>query len=264
MTPEIALRPHQRNAVSRILNSGNSLLAHCDGAGKTYTMIAAGMEGKRLGLWNKSAFVVPGHLLDQWANDFLTLYPGAKILIATKQDFERSKRHRLIARIALSDIDAVIIANTSFEKIPVSPERQERIIQQQIDSLMDAMELALDENDEDWTIKQMERTKKTLEERLEQLSSQSNKDDLLTFEELGIDQLFIDEAHYYKNLFVPTKMTNVAGVSSSHAIKSTDLLIKIDYLTELHGKQMGVVFATGTPVSNSMAEMFVMMRYFGI
>ena len=261
MTPEITLRPHQRNAVARILNSGNALLAHCVGAGKTYTMVTAAMEGKRLGLWNKSMFVVPGHLLDQWANDFLTLYPGAKILIATKQDFERIKRHRLIARIALSDIDAVIIANTSFEKIPVSPERQERIIKQQINSLIDAMELAQDENDEDWTIKQMERAKKSLEERLERLASQSRKDDLLTFEELGIDQLFVDEAHYYKNLFVPTKMTNVAGVSSSHAIKSTDLLIKIDYLSELHQKQSGVVFATGTPVSNSMAELYVMMRY---
>lgn len=261
MTPEIALRPHQRNAVARILNSGNALLAHCVGAGKTYTMVTAAMEGKRLGLWNKSMFVVPGHLLDQWANDFLTLYPGAKILIATKQDFERIKRHRLIARIALSDIDAVIIANTSFEKIPVSSERQERIIQEQINSLIDAMELAQDENDEDWTIKQMERAKKSLEERLERLASQSHKDDLLTFEELGIDQLFIDEAHYYKNLFIPTKMTNVAGISSSHAIKSTDLLIKIDYLLELHHKQMGVVFATGTPVSNSMAELYVMMRY---
>lgn len=261
MTPEISLREHQRNAVARILNSGNALLAHCVGAGKTYTMIAAAMEGKRLGLWNKSMFVVPGHLLDQWANDFLTLYPGAKILLATKQDFERIKRHRLIARIALSDIDAVVIANTSFEKIPVSPERQGRIIQEQIASLEDAMELALDENDEDWTIKQMERTKKTLEERLERLSNQSRKDDLLTFEELGIDQLFIDEAHYYKNLFIPTKMTNVAGISSSHAIKSTDLLIKIDYLLEMHHKQMGVVFATGTPVSNSMAELYVMMRY---
>lgn len=261
MTPEITLRPHQRNAVARILNSGNSLLAHCVGAGKTYTMVTAAMEGKRLGLWNKSMFVVPGHLLEQWANDFLTLYPGAKILVATKQDFERIKRQRLIARIALSDIDAVIIANTSFEKIPVSPERQERIIQEQIASLEDAMELALDENDEDWTIKQMERTKKTLQERLERLSDQSRKDDLLTFEELGVDQLFVDEAHYYKNLFIPTKMTNVAGISSSHAIKSTDLLIKIDYLSELHHKQMGVVFATGTPVSNSMAELFVMMRY---
>ena len=261
MTPEINLRPHQRNAVARILNSGNALLAHCVGAGKTYTMVTAAMEGKRLGLWNKSMFVVPGHLLEQWANDFLTLYPGAKILIATKQDFERIKRQRLISRIALSDIDAVIIANTSFEKIPVSPERQERIIQEQIASLEDAMDLALDENDEDWTIKQMERTKKTLQERLERLSDQSRKDDLLTFEELGVDQLFVDEAHYYKNLFIPTKMTNVAGISSSHAIKSTDLLIKIDYLSELHHKQMGVVFATGTPVSNSMAELFVMMRY---
>lgn len=199
MNPEIKMQTHQSNAVARILSSGNTLLAHCVGAGKTYEMIAAAMETKRLGLCNKSMFVVPGHLIDQWGSDILKLYPGANVLVATKQDFERSKRQRLISRIATGDYDAVIIANTSFEKIPISSERRERIIKKQILDVTEAMELAQAENGEDWTIKQMERTKKSLEDQLERLSNQAKKDDLLTFEELGIDQMFIDEAHYYKN-----------------------------------------------------------------
>lgn len=261
MTPDITLRTHQKNAVARTISSGNTLYAHCVGAGKTYTMTAAGMECKRLGLCNKNMFVVPGHLIDQWGQDILRLYPGANVLLATKQDFERSKRQRLISRIATGDYDAVVIANTSFEKIPVSPERRERIIRSQINEVTEAMELAQTESDEDWTVKQMERTKKSLETQLERLSDQSRKDNLLTFEELGIDQLFVDEAHYYKNLFIATKMTNVAGISASHSLKSTDLLMKCEYINEINHGPRGVNFATGTPVSNSMSELFVMMRY---
>lgn len=261
MNPEITLQPHQKNAVARILSNGNTLLAHCVGAGKTYEMIAAGMESKRLGLCNKNMYVVPGHLIDQWGSDILKLYPGANVLLATKSDFEKSKRQRLISRIATGDYDAIVIASTSFEKIPISPERREKIIRQQIKAVTEAMELAAEENGEDWTIKQMERTKKSLEEQLEKLSNQSRKDDLLTFEELGVDQIFVDEAHYYKNLFIPTKMTNVAGISSSHALKSTDMLMKCDYIQEINHGQRGVVFATGTPVTNSMSELYVMMKY---
>ncbi|WP_457945434.1 SNF2-related protein [Caproiciproducens sp. LBM24188] len=261
MNPEITLRPHQRNAVARMISNGNTLLAHCVGAGKTYEMIAAAMESKRLGLCSKSMFIVPGHLIDQWGSDILKLYPGANVLVATKQDFERSKRRRLISRIATGDYDAVVIANTSFEKIPVSPERRERLIHQQINSVTEAMELAHMENGEDWTVKQLERTKKSLEEQLKHLTDQERKDDLLTFEELGVDQIFVDEAHYYKNLFIPTKMSNVAGISSSHALKSSDLLMKCEYINERNHGPRGVVFATGTPVSNSMAELYVMMRY---
>lgn len=261
MTPDITLRAHQKNAVARTISSGNTLYAHCVGAGKTYTMTAAGMECKRLGLCNKNMFVVPGHLIDQWGQDILRLYPGANVLLATKQDFERSKRQRLISRIATGDYDAIVIANTSFEKIPVSPERRERIIHAQINEVSEAMELAQAESDEDWTIKQMEHTKKSLETQLERLSDQSRKDELLTFEELGVDQIFVDEAHYYKNLFIATKMTNVAGISASHSLKSTDLLMKCEYINEINHGERGVNFATGTPVSNSMSEQFVMMRY---
>lgn len=261
MNPEITLLPHQKNAIARILSSGNTLLAHCVGAGKTYEMIGAAMETKRLGLCSKSMFIVPGHIIDQWGSDILQLYPGANVLLATKQDFERSKRQRLISRIATGDYDAIVVANTSFEKIPVSPERRERIIKQQINAVTDAMELALTENGEDWTVKQMERTKKSLEDQLERLSNQDRKDNLLTFEELGVDQIFVDEAHYYKNLFIPTKMSNVAGISSSHALKSTDLLMKCDYITELNHGMRGVVFATGTPVTNCMSELYVNMKY---
>jgi N12 class adenine-specific DNA methylase/adenine-specific DNA methylase len=261
MNPGITMQNYQSNAVARILSSGNTLLAHCVGAGKTYEMIAAGMEAKRLGLCNKNMYIVPGHLIDQWGSDILKLYPGANVLLATKNDFEKSKRQRLISRIATGDYDAIVIANTSFEKIPVSPERREKIIRHQISAVTESMELAAEENGEDWTVKQMERTKKSLEEQLEKLSNQSRKDDLLTFEELGVDQMFVDEAHYYKNLFVPTKMTNVAGVSSSHALKSTDMLMKCDYINELNHGQRGVVFATGTPVTNSMSELYVMMKY---
>jgi N12 class adenine-specific DNA methylase/adenine-specific DNA methylase len=261
MTPEITLRTHQKNGAYRAISSGNTLYAHCVGAGKTFTMIAVAMETKRLGLCNKSMFVVPGHLIDQWGSDILRLYPGANVLLATKQDFEKSKRQRLISRIATGDYDAIVIANTSFEKIPVSPERRDRIIHDQINEVTEAMKLAHSEGDEDWTIKQMERTKKSLESQLERLSDQSRKDDLLTFEELGVDQIFVDEAQYYKNLFIASKMTNVAGISQSHALKSTDLLMKCQYVNEINHGQRGVVFATGTPVSNSMSELFVMQKY---
>ncbi len=261
MTPEISLQAHQRNAVARILSSGNTLLAHCVGAGKTYTMITAAMEGKRLGLCNKSMFVVPGHLIDQWGADILKLYPGANVLLATKKDFEKSNRQRLVSRIATGDYDAIVIAQSSFEKIPISPERIERLLKKQIDDVITSMELAKDENGEDWTIKNMERTKKELEGQLQKLLNQSRKDNLLTFEELGVDQLFVDEAHYYKNLFVATKMSNVAGIGQQKAQKASDMLMKCRFINELNHGARGVVFATGTPISNSMSEMFTMQTF---
>ena len=261
MTPEITLNPHQRNAVARILQSGNTLLAHCVGAGKTYTMITAAMESKRLGLCNKSMMVVPGHLIDQWGADILKLYPGANVLLATKKDFEKHNRQRLVSRIATGDYDIVVIAQSSFEKIPVSPERIERLLNKQISDIMDAMEIAKEEDEKDWTVKAMERTKKGLEEQLEKLTNQSRKDNLLTFEQLGVDQLFVDEAHYYKNLFVATKMINVAGIGQQKAQKASDMQMKCRYVNEIHNRQRGVVFATGTPVSNSMAELFTMQTY---
>ena len=259
MNPEIKLEPHQRNAVARMLYGGNSLLAHCVGAGKTFEMIAAAMESKRLGLSQKSLFVVPNHLTEQWGGDFLTLYPGAKVLVATKQDFEPRNRRKFCARIATGDYDAVVIGHSQFEKIPISAARQEAVIQGQIDEIMDAISEAKAQNEERFTIKQMERTRKSLEAKLERLHSKK-KDDTVTFEELGIDRLFVDEAHYYKNLYAFSKMRNVAGIGQTDAQKSSDMLAKCRYLDEITGGR-GVTFATGTPISNTMVELYTMMRY---
>ena len=259
MNPKIKLEPHQRNAVARMLYGGNTLLAHCVGAGKTFEMTAAAMEGKRLGLHQKSLFVVPNHLTEQWGGDFLTLYPGAKVLVATKKDFEPKNRKKFCARIATGDYDAVIIGHSQFEKIPLSPERQKRAIEDQLDEVMAAIEMAKQEKAENFTIKQMERTRKNLEAKLKRLHDKK-KDDTVTFEELGVDRLFVDEAHYYKNLYLFTKMRNVAGISQTEAQKSSDMFAKCRYLDEITGNR-GVTFATGTPVSNSMVELYTMMRY---
>ncbi len=255
MNPEKRLEPHQRNAVARILYGGNTLLAHVVGAGKTYEMVAAAMEGRRLGLCRKSMIVVPNHLTEQWGGEFLALYPGAKVLVATKKDFEPKNRKRFCARIATGDFDAVIIGHSQFEKIPLSRERQEAVIRDQIDEVVDAITEAKTERQERFTIKQMERTKKSLEEKLRRLHDKK-KDDTVTFEELGIDRLFVDEAHYYKNLYLHTKMRNVAGISQTDAMKSSDMFAKCRYLDEVTGGK-GIVFATGTPVSNSVVELYV-------
>ena len=260
MNPEISLRPHQRNAVARILYGGNALLAHTVGAGKTYTMTAAAMESKRLGLCNKSIFVVPNHLTEQWAGEFLQLYPAAKILVTTKKDFETKNRKKFCARIATGDYDAVIIGQSQFEKIPVSIARQQRIIEKQIDDIIQGIAEAKNSRAEHFTVKQMEKTKKNLELKLAKLNDQSRKDDIVTFEELGVDRLFIDEAHYFKNLFLYTKMRNVGGIAQTEAQKSSDLFMKTQYLDEITGCR-GVVFATGTPISNSMVELYTMQRY---
>ncbi len=259
MNPEIKLEPHQRNAVARILYGGNSLLAHVVGAGKTYEMIAAAMEGKRLGLCKKSIMVVPNHLTEQWGGDFLALYPGAKVLVATKKDFEPKNRKKFCARIATGDYDAVIIGHSQFEKIPISPERQEAIIQGQIDEIVDAIAEAKANREEKFTVKQMEKTKKNLEAKIKKLYDKK-KDDTVYFEELGVDRLFVDEAHSFKNLYMHTKMRNVAGISQTDAQKSSDMFAKCRYMDEITGGR-GVVFATGTPVSNSMVELYTMMRY---
>ena len=259
MNPEKRLEPHQRNAVARILYGGNTLLAHVVGAGKTYEMAAAAMEGRRLGLCRKSMMVVPNHLTEQWGSEFLSLYPGAKVLVATKKDFEPKNRKRFCARIATGDFDAVIIGHSQFEKIPLSTERQEAIIREQMDEVMDGITEAKAEKQERFTIKQMERTKKNLEEKLQKLYDKK-KDDTVTFEELGIDRLFVDEAHYYKNLFLQTKMRNIAGISQSDAQKSSDMFAKCRYLDEITGGK-GIIFATGTPISNSVVELYTMMRY---
>ena len=259
MNPEIKLEPHQRNAVARILYGGNSLLAHVVGAGKTYEMIAAAMESKRLGLCKKSIMVVPNHLTEQWGGDFLTLYPGAKVLVATKKDFEPKNRKKFCARIATGDYDAVIIGHSQFEKIPISPERQAAIIQGQIDEIVDAIAEAKANREEKFTVKQMEKTKKNLEAKIKKLYDKK-KDDTVTFEELGVDRLFVDEAHSFKNLYMHTKMRNVAGISQTDAQKSSDMFAKCRYMDEITGGR-GVVFATGTPVSNSMVELYTMMRY---
>ena len=259
MNPEISLRPHQRDAVARMLYGGNTLLAHCVGAGKTYTMTAAAMEAKRLGLSQKSLFVVPNHLTEQWGGDFLTLYPGAKVLVATKKDLKPRNRKKFCARIATGDYDAVIIGHSQFEKIPISAKRQEAIIEEQIDEIIEAINEAKRKNEEKFTIKQMERTKKNLEAKLKKLYDKK-KDDTVTFEELGIDRLFVDEAHYYKNLYMHTKMRNVGGISQIEAQKSSDMFAKCRYLDEITGGR-GVTFATGTPISNSMVELYTMMRY---
>lgn len=260
MSPEIKLRPHQQNAVARMLYGGNSLLAHCVGAGKTFEIIAAAMEGKRLGLCRKNLVVVPNHLTEQWGADFLRLYPGAKVLVATKKDFEPQNRKKFCSRIATGDYDAVVIGHSQFEKIPLSPERQKAILREQIDQVIDGIEEAKAQNGERYTIKQLEKSRKSLQAKLEKLNDQSRKDDVVTFEELGVDKLFVDEAHGFKNLFLTTKMRNVAGIGQSEAQKSSDMFAKCRYLDDLTGGK-GVVFATGTPVSNSMVELYTMMRY---
>ena len=260
MNPEISLRPHQRNAVARMLYGGNSLLAHCVGAGKTFEIVAAAMESKRLGLAKKSLVVVPNHLTEQWGADFLRLYPGANVLVATKKDFEPTNRKKFCSRIATGDYDAVIIGHSQFEKIPLSPERQKAILQEQIDQVIDGIQEAKAQDGERYTIKQLEKSRKSLEVRMAKLNDQRRKDDVITFEELGVDKLFVDEAHGFKNLFLATKMRNVAGIGQSEAQKSSDMFAKCRYLDEITGGR-GVVFATGTPVSNSMVELYTMMRY---
>ena len=260
MSPEITLRQHQVDAVAHILYGGNTLLAHCVGAGKTYEMIAAAMEGKHLGLCQKSLFVVPNHLTEQWAGEFLQLYPSANILVATKKDFETKNRKKFCARIATGDYDAVIIGHSQFEKIPISAERQKRQLQEQIWEITDGIRELKEKRGERYAIKQLERTKKNLELKLKKLNDTSRKDDVVTFEELGVDRLFVDEADFYKNLFLYTKMRNVAGLAQTEAQKSSDLFAKCRYLDELT-EGRGVVFATGTPISNSMTEMYTMQRY---
>ena len=260
MTPDITLRPHQLNAVAHQLYGDNTLLAHCVGAGKTFEMIAAAMESKRLGLCQKSLFVVPNHLTEQWASDFLRLYPGANILAATKKDFEPANRKKFCSRIATGDYDAVIIGHTQFEKIPLSTERQAAMIERQITEIEMAIEAVKAEKGERYTIKQMEKTKKSLSARLSRLNDTSRKDNVVTFEQLGVDRLFVDESHNYKNLFLYTKMRNVAGIAQTEAQKSSDMFAKCQYMDELTGGK-GITFATGTPISNSMTELYTNMRY---
>ena len=260
MNPEITLREHQRTAIAHVLYGGNTLLAHQVGAGKTFEMVAAAMESKRLGLCQKSMFVVPNHLTEQWASEFLRLYPSANILVTTKKDFEKAKRKQFCARIATGDYDAVIIGHSQFEKIPISQERQERLLREQIDEIAAGIEEMERENGERFTIKRMEATRKSLEARLEKLKADEKKYDVVTFEELGVDRLFVDEAHAFKNGFLATKMRNVAGIATSESQKSTDMFLKCRYMDELTGGR-GVIFATGTPVSNSMTELYTMQRY---
>ena len=260
INPEITLRPHQVNAIAHILYGGNTLLAHVVGAGKTFEMVAAAQESKRLGLCQKSLFVVPNHLTEQWASEYLQLYPSANILVATKKDFETKNRKKFCGRIATGDYDAVIIGHSQFEKIPMSIERQRTILEQQLDEVLEGIAELKRNRGDNFSIKQLERTKKTVKQRLDKLNDQSRKDDVVTFEELGVDRIFIDEAHYYKNLAAFTKMRNVGGISQTEAMKSSDLYMKCRYLDELTGGR-GVVFATGTPISNSMVEMYTMQKY---
>lgn len=260
MNPEIELREHQKNAVAHILYGGNTLLAHAVGAGKTFEMVAAAMESKRLGLCNKSLFVVPNHLTEQWAAEFLQLYPAANILVATKKDFETKNRKKFCGRIATGDYDAVIIGHSQFEKIPMSIERQKAILEQQLEELTDGIADLKRNRGENFSIKQLEKSRKAVKQKLEKLNDQSRKDDVVTFEELGVDRLFIDESHYYKNLYLYTKMRNVGGIAQSEAQKSSDLFMKCRYLDELTGGR-GTVFATGTPISNSMVELYTIQRY---
>lgn len=260
MNPEISLRPHQINAIAHILYGGNTLLAHEVGAGKTYEMVAAAMEMKRLGLCTKSLIVVPNHITEQWAAEWLQLYPSANILVATKKDFETQNRKKFCSRIATGDYDAIIIGHSQFEKIPMSVERQQAILERQIEEILEGIEQAKAQKAERYTVKQMERTRKSLEARLAKLNDQSRKDDTVTFEQLGIDRLFIDESHYFKNLFLATKMRNVGGIAQTEAQKSSDLFMKTQYLDELTGVR-GVIFATGTPISNSMVELYTIQRY---
>ena len=260
MNPEIELREHQKNAVAHILYGGNTLLAHAVGAGKTFEMVAAAMESKRLGLCNKSLFVVPNHLTEQWAAEFLQLYPAANILVATKKDFETKNRKKFCGRIATGDYDAVIIGHSQFEKVPMSIERQRAILEQQLEELTDGIADLKRNRGENFSIKQLEKSRKAVKQKLEKLNDQSRKDDVVTFEELGVDRLFIDESHYYKNLYLYTKMRNVGGIAQSEAQKSSDLFMKCRYLDELTGGR-GIVFATGTPISNSMVELYTIQRY---
>ena len=260
MNPAITLREHQKNAIAHVLYGGNTLLAHEVGAGKTFEMVGAAMEAKRLGLCQKSLFVVPNHLTEQWASEFLRLYPSANILVTTKKDFEKHNRKKFCARIATGDYDAIIIGHSQFEKIPISVERQERLLHEQIDEIVNGIAEVEASGGERFTVKQLERTKKSLEARLEKLQAEGRKDDVVTFEQLGVDRLFVDEAHNYKNLFLYTKMRNVAGLSTTDAQKSSDMFAKCRYMDEITGSR-GVIFATGTPVSNSMTELYTMQRY---
>ncbi len=260
MNPEIELREHQKNAVAHILYGGNSLLAHAVGAGKTFEMTAAAMESKRLGLCNKSLFVVPNHLTEQWAAEFLQLYPSANVLVATKKDFETKNRKRFCGRIATGDYDAIIIGHSQFEKIPMSIERQRAILEQQLDEVVNGISDLKKNRGDNFSVKQLERTKKSVKQKLDKLNDQTRKDDIVTFEELGVDRLFIDESHYYKNLFLYTKMRNVGGIAQTEAQKSSDLFMKCRYLDEITGGR-GTVFATGTPISNSMVELYTIQRY---
>ena len=260
MNPEIELREHQRNAVAHILYGGNTLLAHAVGAGKTFEMVSAAMESKRLGLCSKSLFVVPNHLTEQWASEFLQLYPSANILVATKKDFETKNRKKFCGRIATGDYDAIIIGHSQFEKIPMSIERQRAILEQQLDEVTEGIAELKRNRGDNFSVKQLERTKKSVKQKLDKLNDQSKKDDTVTFEELGVDRLFIDESHYYKNLFLFTKMRNVGGIAQTEAMKSSDLFMKCRYLDELTGGR-GTVFATGTPISNSMVELYTIQRY---
>ena len=260
MNPEITLMPHQKNAVAHVLYGNNTLLAHCVGAGKTFQMIAAGMESKRLGLSQKNLYVVPNHLTEQWGSDFLRLYPGANILVATKKDFEPANRKRFCSRIATGDYDAVIIGHTQFEKIPLSRERQIAMLEDQIADITFSIEEAAHQAGQNYTVKQLEKTKKSLQAKMKKLNDQTRKDDVVTFEQLGVDRLFVDESHSFKNLFLYTKMRNVAGISQTDAQKSSDMFMKCRYMDELTGGR-GITFATGTPVSNSMTELYTIMRY---
>ena len=260
MNPEISLRPHQVNAIAHILYGGNTLLAHEVGAGKTFEMVAAAMESKRLGLCNKSLFVVPNHIIEQFASELLQLYPSANILVATKKDFATNNRKRFCSKIATGEYDAIIIGHSQFEKIPMSVERQVAILNEQIRDIMNGITEMKANHGERFSIKQLEKSKRKLEDRLKKLNDQSRKDDVVTFEELGCDRIFVDEAHYFKNMFLYTKMRNVGGIAQTEAQKSSDLFMKCRYLDEITGGK-GIIFATGTPISNSMVEMYTMQRY---
>ena len=260
MNPEIELREHQKNAVAHILYGGNTLLAHAVGAGKTFEMVAAAQESKRLGLCNKSLFVVPNHLTEQWAAEYLQLYPAANILVATKKDFETKNRKRFCGRIATGDYDAVIIGHSQFEKIPMSIERQRAILEQQLEEITGGIAELKRNRGENFSIKQLEKSKKSIKQKLDKLNDQTKKDDVVTFEELGVDSIMVDEAHNFKNLAIFSKMNNVSGISSSGAKKSTDMQLKCQYLSEINDGR-GIVFATGTPISNTMCEMYVMQLY---
>lgn len=260
MNPEIQLREHQCNAIAHIIYGGNTLLAHCVGAGKTFEMVAAAMESKRLGLCSKSLFVVPNHITEQWAAEFLQLYPSANILVATKKDFQTKNRKRFCGRIATGDYDAVIIGHSQFEKIPMSIERQREILEQQLAEIVDGIREIKAKRGDNFSVKQLEQSKKSIKVKLDKLNDQSRKDDVVTFEELGVDRLFIDESHYYKNLYLYTKMRNVGGIAQTEAQKSSDLFMKCRYLDEITGGR-GTVFATGTPISNSMVELYTIQRY---